>query len=185
MELYPFGPVWCCSFGKRVPFGTAHSTVSAGKCPVLGQLMGQTYTGPLLHGFNIDASQISRVAAKMSFQSQAQDSFRNWPYGMDCSGFLDWIAYNISSGSYVIDHSGDARIRHYCCTLIFHYRPNQAILCSVRRTPPLTLREVGMRTEIPKSWINLVIIGKARINAIGGPSCCGWKCILRLYSKNK
>lgn len=28
------------------------------------------------------------------------------PYGLDCSGFVDWVFYNISGGSYIIGQTG-------------------------------------------------------------------------------
>lgn len=40
------------------------------------------------------------------------------PYGMDCSGFVDWVFYNMSGGSYIIGHGGGARIQHSYCTPI-------------------------------------------------------------------
>ena len=40
------------------------------------------------------------------------------PYGMDCSGFVDWTFYNMSGGSYVIGHGGGARMQHSYCTPI-------------------------------------------------------------------
>lgn len=38
------------------------------------------------------------------------------PYGLDCSGFVDWVFYNQSSGSYVIGHGGGATTQHSYCT---------------------------------------------------------------------
>lgn len=40
------------------------------------------------------------------------------PYGLDCSGFVDWVFYNVSGGSYVIGHGGGARMQHTYCTPI-------------------------------------------------------------------
>ncbi len=40
------------------------------------------------------------------------------PYGLDCSGFVDWVFYNQSSGSYVIGHGGGATMQHSYCTNI-------------------------------------------------------------------
>ena len=37
------------------------------------------------------------------------------PYGLDCSGFVDWVFYNISGGSYIIGRGGGARMQHTCC----------------------------------------------------------------------
>lgn len=38
------------------------------------------------------------------------------PYGLDCSGFADWVFYNASGGSYVIGHGGGASAQHSYCT---------------------------------------------------------------------
>ena len=37
------------------------------------------------------------------------------PYGLDCSGFVDWVFYNVSEGSYVIGHGGGAADQHAYC----------------------------------------------------------------------
>ena len=40
------------------------------------------------------------------------------PFGLDCSGFADWVFYNASGGSYVIGHGGGAHAQHTYCTPI-------------------------------------------------------------------
>ena len=40
------------------------------------------------------------------------------PYGLDCSGFVDWVFYNITGGEYIIGHGGGARAQHTYCTAI-------------------------------------------------------------------
>ena len=40
------------------------------------------------------------------------------PFGLDCSGFVDWVFYNQSGGSYVIGHGGGATMQHSYCTEI-------------------------------------------------------------------
>ena len=37
------------------------------------------------------------------------------PYGMDCSGFVDWVFYNVSGGSYVIGRGGGCIAQHNNC----------------------------------------------------------------------
>ena len=37
------------------------------------------------------------------------------PYGLDCSGFVDWAFYNASSGAYVIGQGGGAMEQHGNC----------------------------------------------------------------------
>lgn len=37
------------------------------------------------------------------------------PYGMDCSGFVDWVFYNATGGGYIIGHGGGAAMQHSYC----------------------------------------------------------------------
>ena len=37
------------------------------------------------------------------------------PFGLDCSGFVDWVFYNTSGGSYVIGRGGGAAAQHRNC----------------------------------------------------------------------
>ena len=38
------------------------------------------------------------------------------PFGMDCSGYVDWVFYNMTGGEYVIGHGGGASAQHSYCT---------------------------------------------------------------------
>lgn len=38
------------------------------------------------------------------------------PYGLDCSGFVDWAFYNASGGRYIIGRGGGAAAQHANCT---------------------------------------------------------------------
>ena len=40
------------------------------------------------------------------------------PFGLDCSGFVDWVFYNVSGGTYLIGHGGGASSQHSYCTPI-------------------------------------------------------------------
>lgn len=40
------------------------------------------------------------------------------PYGMDCSGYVDWVFYNATGGEYIIGHGGGASAQHTYCTTI-------------------------------------------------------------------
>ena len=40
------------------------------------------------------------------------------PYGLDCSGFVDWAFYNATDGGYIIGHGGGAAMQHTYCTPI-------------------------------------------------------------------
>ena len=37
------------------------------------------------------------------------------PYGMDCSGYVDWVFYNAIGGEYIIGHGGGALAQHTYC----------------------------------------------------------------------
>ena len=37
------------------------------------------------------------------------------PFGLDCSGMVDWVFYNQSGGQYVIGHGGGATAQHSYC----------------------------------------------------------------------
>ena len=38
------------------------------------------------------------------------------PFGLDCSGFVDWVFYNVSGGTYLIGHGGGASAQRSYCT---------------------------------------------------------------------
>ena len=40
------------------------------------------------------------------------------PFGLDCSGVVDWVFYNQSGGQYIIGHGGGASAQHSYCTPI-------------------------------------------------------------------
>ena len=40
------------------------------------------------------------------------------PYGLDCSGYVDWVFYNVTGGEYIIGHGGGAVSQHAYCTAI-------------------------------------------------------------------
>ena len=40
------------------------------------------------------------------------------PFGMDCSGYVDWVFYNASGGEYIIGHGGGAASQHGYCAAI-------------------------------------------------------------------
>ena len=57
--------------------------------------------------------QIKKVTASGSSSS---GTYR--PFGLDCSGFVDWVFYNMTGGSYIIGHGGGAHSQHGYCTAI-------------------------------------------------------------------
>lgn len=40
------------------------------------------------------------------------------PFGMDCSGFADWVFYNASDGEYILGHGGGVASQHRYCEQI-------------------------------------------------------------------
>ena len=67
----------------------------------------------LVLGWDSRWGQLSKVWAD---GSSTTGTYR--PYGLDCSGFVDWTFYNVSNGEYVIGHGGGARMQHTYCTSI-------------------------------------------------------------------
>ena len=57
---------------------------------------------------------MGRAAAGHSAGSSTTGTYR--PYGLDCSGFVDWVFYNATNGSYIIGRGGGATMQHSYCT---------------------------------------------------------------------
>jgi len=38
------------------------------------------------------------------------------PFGLDCSGFVDWVFFNATDGEYILSHGGGAARQHSYCT---------------------------------------------------------------------
>ena len=65
----------------------------------------------LVIGWDVRWGELRQVTAA---GSSTTGTYR--PYGLDCSGFVDWVFYNQSGGSYVIGHGGGATMQHNYCT---------------------------------------------------------------------
>lgn len=65
----------------------------------------------LVLGWDSRWGQLRQVTAAGSFTT---GTYR--PYGLDCSGFVDWAFYNATGGSYIIGHGGGATMQHSYCT---------------------------------------------------------------------
>lgn len=97
------------------------------------------------------------------------------PYGMDCSGFVDWVFYNMSGGSYVIGHGGGARMQHSYCTPISWTQAQPGDLVFYPEDTHVGI--VGGWDESGNIQIihcasgqnNVVITGKAGFTSIGRP----------------
>lgn len=64
----------------------------------------------LVIGWDSRWGQLTKVSAA---GSQTTGTYR--PYGLDCSGFADWVFYNVSNGAYILGHGGGAAAQHRYC----------------------------------------------------------------------
>lgn len=61
----------------------------------------------------------SRWGATMKVTAEGSSTTGTYrPFGMDCSGYADWVFYNASGGAYIIGHGGGAHAQHTYCTAI-------------------------------------------------------------------
>ena len=67
----------------------------------------------LVLGWDSRWGQLRKVTAE---GSPTTGTYR--PYGLDCSGYIDWVFYNMSGGEYLIGHGGGAHAQHTYCTEI-------------------------------------------------------------------
>lgn len=67
----------------------------------------------LVLGWDSRWGQLKKVTAD---GSSTTGTYR--PYGLDCSGFADWVFYNATGGDYIIGHGGGAHAQHTYCTEI-------------------------------------------------------------------
>ena len=97
------------------------------------------------------------------------------PFGMDCSGFVDWVFCNTTSGTYVISHGGGAHAQHTYCTPISWSEALPGDLVFYPGDEHVGI--VGGRDEAGNLLIvhcassqnNVVITGKSGFTSIGRP----------------
>lgn len=65
----------------------------------------------LVFGWDERWGQLAKITAD---GSSTAGTYR--PYGLDCSGFVDWAFYNATNGNYIIGHGGGATMQHSYCT---------------------------------------------------------------------
>ena len=65
----------------------------------------------LAFGWDDRWGQLAKVTAD---GSSTTGTYR--PYGLDCSGMVDWAFYNATNGNYIIGHGGGATMQHSYCT---------------------------------------------------------------------
>ena len=82
-------------------------------CRLVGK--GSYYWGgkSLVLGWDSRWGQIQKVTAD---GNDTTGTYR--PYGLDCSGFVDWVFYNATDGAYYPGHGGGATMQHSYCTPI-------------------------------------------------------------------
>ncbi len=61
-------------------------------------------------------SRWGRLTEVTAAGSETTGTFR--PYGLDCSGFADWVFYNVSGGTYILGHGGGVYTQHQYCASI-------------------------------------------------------------------
>lgn len=99
------------------------------------------------------------------------------PYGLDCSGFVDWVFYNQSGGSYVIGHGGGATMQHSYCTNISWADAQPGDLVFYPDNSHVGI--VGGRDangelliiHCASGYNNVVITGASGFTSIGRPVC--------------
>ena len=97
------------------------------------------------------------------------------PFGLDCSGMVDWVFYNQSGGQYVIGHVGGATAQHSYCTpidwsdaqpgdLVFYPEDSHVgIVCGFDGSGNVLI------IHCASSENNVVVTGKSGFTSIGRP----------------
>ena len=97
------------------------------------------------------------------------------PFGLDCSGMVDWVFYNQSGGQYIIGHGGGATAQHSYCTpidwsdaqpgdLVFYPEDSHVgIVCGFDSSGNI------MVIHCASSENNVVVTGKSGFTSIGRP----------------
>ena len=97
------------------------------------------------------------------------------PFGLDCSGLVDWVFYNQSGGQYVIGHGGGATAQHSYCApiawgdaqpgdLVFYPGDSHVgIVCGFDSSGNI------MVIHCASSENNVVVTGKSGFTSIGRP----------------
>ena len=99
------------------------------------------------------------------------------PFGLDCSGFVDWVFYNATDGEYIPGHGGGAAAQHSYCTdiswdeaqigdLVFYEDDSHVgIVAGWGETGEILI------VHCSASYNNIVVTGKEEYRHIGRPSC--------------
>ena len=97
------------------------------------------------------------------------------PFGLDCSGMVDWVFYNQRGGQYVIGHGGGATAQHSYCTpidwsdaqpgdLVFYPEDSHVgIVCGFDSSGNI------MVIHCASGYNNVVVTGKAGFTTVARP----------------
>lgn len=97
------------------------------------------------------------------------------PFGLDCSGMVDWVFYNQSGGQYIIGHGGGATAQHSYCTpidwsdaqpgdLVFYPEDSHVgIVCGFDSSGNI------MIIHCASGYNNVVVTGKAGFTTVARP----------------
>ena len=97
------------------------------------------------------------------------------PFGLDCSGFVDWVFYNQSGGQYIIGHGGGASAQHSYYTpiswndakpgdLVFYPGDSHVgIVCGFDSSGNILIIHCASSSD------NVVVTGKIGFTMIGRP----------------
>ena len=98
---------------RNLPEGLSpeREAVVRAACSLVGKVNYFWGGKSLVIGWDVRWGELRQVTAA---GSSTTGTYR--PYGLDCSGFVDWVFFNQSGGGYVIGHSGGATMQHSYCT---------------------------------------------------------------------
>ena len=98
---------------RNLPEGLSpeREAVVRAACSLVGKVNYFWGGKSLVIGWDVRWGELRQVTAA---GSSTTGTYR--PYGLDCSGFVDWVFYNQSGGGYVIGHGGGATAQHSYCT---------------------------------------------------------------------
>ena len=82
-------------------------------CRLVGKISYYWGGKSLVLGWDSRWGQLQKVTAEGNITT---GTYR--PYGLDCSGFVDWVFYNATDGAYYHGHGGGATMQHSYCTPI-------------------------------------------------------------------
>lgn len=139
-------------------------------CSLVGKV-GYFWGGKsLVIGWDSRWGQLRKVTAAGSSSSGTVR-----PFGLDCSGFVDWVFYNQSGGSYIIGHGGGASAQHSYCApiswddalpgdLVFYPGDSHVgIVCGFDNSGNILIIHCASSSN------NVVVTGKIGFTSIGRP----------------